>query len=81
MPPEPSRRTIAFYASASFPLSVVGLPLVVYIPPLYGELGIPLALLGTILMLARLSDVFTDPLSACFRTGHARGSGVASLGF
>jgi len=34
MPQEPSRRTIAFYASASFPLSVVGLPLVVYIPPL-----------------------------------------------
>ena len=56
------RRTIALYAGASFPLSVVGLPLVIYIPPLYGELGVPLALLGSIVMVARLSDVVTDPM-------------------
>ena len=51
-----------FYSSVNFPLAVVGLPLVLFIPPLYGELGLSLASMGFILMLARLSDVFTDPL-------------------
>lgn len=51
-----------FYSSVNFPLAVVGLPLVLFVPPLYGELGLSLASMGFILMLARLSDVFTDPL-------------------
>ena len=51
-----------FYSSINFPLAVVGLPLVLFIPPIYGELGLNLASMGFILMLARLSDVFTDPL-------------------
>ena len=51
-----------FYSSINFPLAVVGLPLVLFVPPLYGELGLSLASMGFILMLARLSDVFTDPL-------------------
>jgi|TARA_B110000495_G_C22988594_1_gene581889 GPH family glycoside/pentoside/hexuronide:cation symporter len=51
-----------FYSSINFPLAVVGLPLVLFIPPLYAELGVSLSSMGVILMLARLSDVFTDPL-------------------
>jgi glycoside/pentoside/hexuronide:cation symporter, GPH family len=51
-----------FYSAINFPLAVVGLPLVLFIPPLYGELGVSLSSMGVILMLARLSDVFTDPL-------------------
>ena len=56
------RTQLFFYSSINFPLAVVGLPLVLFIPPLYGELGLSLASMGFILMLARLSDVFTDPL-------------------
>ncbi|HSG88536.1 MAG TPA: MFS transporter [Pseudomonadales bacterium] len=45
------------------PLAVIGYPLSIWIPAHYaGELGLPLATVGTILMLARLSDVVTDPL-------------------
>ena len=44
------------------PLSVVGLPLAVWIPAAYAELGIPLGLIGTIFLVSRLSDAITDPM-------------------
>ena len=45
------------------PLAVIGLPVAIYIPPFYsGTLGLDLAAVGLILMVARLSDVVTDPL-------------------
>ncbi len=50
------------YGAVFMPLSVVGLPLVVWIPAAYAELGIPLGLVGTIFLLSRLSDAITDPL-------------------
>lgn len=50
------------YGSVFMPLSVVGLPLAVWIPAVYAELGIPLAVIGTIFLLSRLSDAVTDPL-------------------
>ena len=51
------------YAWLNVPLSVAGLPLAIYIPSFYStELGLSLAAMGWILMLARISDVVTDPL-------------------
>ena len=45
------------------PISALGLPLAVYLPPFYaGDMGLGLALVGTIFMLTRFWDVFTDPV-------------------
>ncbi|MBO6655275.1 MAG: MFS transporter [Pseudomonadales bacterium] len=58
-----SRLTIYAYGTIGLPLAVIGYPLAIWIPAHYaGELGIGLAAVGTILMLARLTDVVTDPL-------------------
>ncbi len=51
------------YGGLQFPLATIGLPLSIYLAPFYaGELGLPLAALGTAMLLARLSDIVTDPL-------------------
>lgn len=50
------------YGQLVVPMAVIGLPLAIYIPPFYsGTLGLDLAAVGIILMLARLSDVVVDP--------------------
>lgn len=57
------RRTIYAYGALGLPLAVIGYPLAIWIPPHYsGGLGISLATVGNILMLARLTDVVTDPI-------------------
>jgi len=57
------RRHLVAYAWLNVPLSVAGLPLAIYIPSFYAtELGMSLAAIGWILMLARISDIVTDPL-------------------
>lgn len=54
---------IAVYGSLALPLATIGLPLSIYLAPFYsGELGVPLAALGIAMIVARLSDVVTDPL-------------------
>lgn len=51
------------YGQFVIPLAIIGLPIGIYIPPFYaGTLGLDLATVGFILMIARLSDVVTDPL-------------------
>ena len=72
-----SRSKIYAYGSLGLPLAVIGYPLAIWIPAHYsGNLGISLAAVGTILMLARLTDVVTDPivgeLSDRFRTRFGR---------
>ena len=57
-----SKTRLMLYTAVSFPVAVVGLPLIIFIPPLYGELGVNLAGMGIILMIARFSDVITDPI-------------------
>ncbi len=58
-----SRKTIYAHGSLGIPLAVIGYPLAIWIPAHYsGGLGISLATVGTILMLARLTDVITDPI-------------------
>ncbi|GGD09353.1 MFS transporter [Pyruvatibacter mobilis] len=55
-------RLLAF-ASPAIPIAAMGLPISVYLPPFYAnEMGLGLALVGTIFMLARFWDVFTDPV-------------------
>lgn len=50
------------YGQLVVPMAVIGLPLAIYIPPFYsGTLGLNLAAVGFMMMLARLSDVFIDP--------------------
>jgi glycoside/pentoside/hexuronide:cation symporter, GPH family len=55
------------YGGLQFPLATIGLPLSIYLAPFYaGELGLPLAALGTAMLLARLSDIVTDPFIGMF---------------
>ncbi|MBA4209862.1 MAG: MFS transporter [Parvibaculum sp.] len=58
-----SRWTLLAFALPAAPISAMGLPLVVHLPPFYaGTLGLGLTIVGTIFMLARFWDVFTDPV-------------------
>ena len=58
-----SRTTIYAHGTLGLPLAFIGYPLAIWIPAHYaGSLGIELATVGLILMLARLTDVVTDPV-------------------
>jgi glycoside/pentoside/hexuronide:cation symporter, GPH family len=62
--PWPERWTQgASYGALGLPLAFVALPLYVVLPNHYAtEYGIPLALLGAVLLVARLLDALADPL-------------------
>ncbi|HEX7775945.1 MAG TPA: MFS transporter, partial [Parvibaculum sp.] len=61
--PKHSARRLLAYAGPSIPIAALGLPLAVYLPPFYaGSMGLGLAAVGTVFMLARLWDVAIDPL-------------------
>ncbi|MBO9998211.1 MAG: MFS transporter [Cyanobacteria bacterium SID2] len=56
-------RTITAFALPAIPISALGLPLVVYLPPFYGsEMGLGLSTIGTIFAIARVWDLVTDPV-------------------
>ncbi|NEO54301.1 MAG: MFS transporter [Okeania sp. SIO3B5] len=58
-----TKKTIAAFVSPAIPLSALGLPLLVYLPPFYAEeMGLGLSLVGTVFMITRFWDVFTDPV-------------------
>ena len=58
-----ARKTIYAHGTVGMPMAVYGYPLAIWIPAHYsGGLGLDLATVGIILMLARLTDVVTDPL-------------------
>ena len=62
-----SRSQLAAYSVLSVPLAMAALPLYVHVPKLYaGEFGMPLALVGAILLVARLFDALQDPLLGYF---------------
>lgn len=50
------------FALPSLPFAMLTLPLAAYVPPLYAQMGLPLALIGLIFMGARIFDVATDPI-------------------
>jgi Na+/melibiose symporter-like transporter len=57
------RSTILIHGSVGMPLAIIGYPLVVYLPPFYAqEVGLNMALMAIVLVIARMSDVVTDPL-------------------
>ncbi|MFN8734271.1 MAG: MFS transporter, partial [Hyphomonadaceae bacterium] len=51
------------FSTVALPLGMLGLPMAIYLAPFYsGQLGLSLALVGTALVLARISDFVTDPI-------------------
>ncbi len=65
-PPERDRLSwplLTAYGLPGLPLAALLLPLFVYLPTFYAEeLGLGFALVGSLLLVARLSDMVTDPL-------------------
>lgn len=58
-----TNRKLYGYALTEMPLSMAATPMALFIAPFYArDLGLSLAVVGTILMLARISDVISDPL-------------------
>ncbi|MBV1879871.1 MAG: MFS transporter [Pseudomonadales bacterium] len=53
---------ILSYSAVYMPISMVLLPVGLYVLPYYAELGISLYAMSLIIFCARLSDAFTDPL-------------------
>ncbi len=72
------------YGGLGLPLAFVALPLYVVLPNHYAsQFGVPLALLGVVLLAARLLDAFADPLigrwvDALFARGGRAAWGVAA---
>lgn len=57
------KRDFFIYSLIAMPLSILGLPLYIYLPTFYAtEIGVDIAIVGAVLFVARLSDVLTDPL-------------------
>jgi Na+/melibiose symporter-like transporter len=57
------RSELASYGALALPLAMAALPLYVHLPKLYGgDLGLPLALVGAILLATRLADAVSDPV-------------------
>lgn len=51
------------YALPAVPLAMLGMPLILYVPPFYAaELGLELAAVGGIFFIARIWDALTDPI-------------------
>jgi Na+/melibiose symporter-like transporter len=51
------------YAAPAFALAVVGIPIYVYLPKFYTDtVGVPIAVVGGILLAVRVFDAVTDPM-------------------
>ncbi len=77
-----SAAQLAAYGLLGMPLAMAALPLYVHLPKFYGDdLGMPLALLGAILLVTRLGDAVIDPLLGYLsdRAGNRLRFVVASL--
>jgi GPH family glycoside/pentoside/hexuronide:cation symporter len=60
-----TRWQLASYSAPATPLALVGLPMAVYLPAIYADtdgFGLTLGLVGLMITLSRLTDVFTDPI-------------------
>lgn len=56
------KKTLFYYGLTDLPVSMAMFPVLVFIPKFYaGDLGVSFVVMGTILFLVRVSDVFTDP--------------------
>ena len=53
---------LGVYGFMALPLALVGYPVAIWLPAFYaGHVGLPLAAVATMLLLAKLTDVVTDP--------------------
>lgn len=67
-----SSRRVAAYGALGLPLAFAALPIYVHAPQLYaGEVGLSLATVGAVLLLARALDAVTDPLIGALSDRHA----------
>lgn len=56
------KRTLFFYGLTDLPVSMALFPVLVFVPQFYTtDLAVPLVVAANILLLVRISDVFTDP--------------------
>ena len=56
------KKTLFYYSLTDLPVSMSIFPVIVFIPRFYAtDIGVPLALVGTIMFAVRIFDVFTDP--------------------
>lgn len=53
---------LAAFSSPAITMAALGLPIVIFLPPLYAEAGLSLTLVGSIFMITRFFDVATDPI-------------------
>ncbi|MCY4362522.1 MAG: MFS transporter [Gammaproteobacteria bacterium] len=61
------RTSLLAYMLPAIPLAMLGMPLIIYVPPFYAaELGLELAAVGGIFFMARAWDAITDPLIGHF---------------
>ena len=57
------RTSLLAYMLPAIPLAMLGMPLIIYVPPFYAaELGLELAAVGSIFFIARAWDAITDPV-------------------
>lgn len=57
------KSTLIAFSAPAVPISALGLPLSVYLPPFYAAyVGLDLATVGLVFMAARFWDMFTDPI-------------------
>lgn len=55
--------TLFYYSLTDLPVMMSIFPVLVFIPRFYAsDMGVPLAMVGTYILIARIIDVFTDPL-------------------
>jgi len=57
------RNTIFAYGGLATPLAMIGYPIAIWLIPFYAEVvGIPLYIIANLLLIARFTDVITDPI-------------------
>ncbi len=58
-----NRGKIYIYGSLQLPIAMISFPLMIWVPRLYAtDVGLSLALIGTVMTIAAFSDAITDPL-------------------
>lgn len=74
------RKALFAYGALGLPLAFAALPIYVHTPRLYAEgLGLPLTLVGTVLLAARAVDAVTDPLLGWLSDRVARRRGLIAV--
>ena len=60
---EPTWWQLAGYGLPALPLALLSLPFYVIVPSHYATLGVPIAVVGQVLLAIRLFDAFSDPIA------------------